>query len=411
MNLLYLSLLGIGDGVNFSGAPVRVFSPLLAAGLAAFAAWLAKLLITARRALAAPLPASMRGQMRFFVMYAAAATLESVAFTESRGRSGTCSPRAAFDHGLSPTKVRLFSDPAPQPAALCAPVGTFGFETECASWRWLVISLLVVACVLGARDARKQPTTRRQPPGGRSRCAQGRASAASPRQRASLRQLGGATARLRPVLVLCHLSAVSSELATNVACVPYKQNEALLDFSGAKRQRFLHCAHPPPAERARIVPVPQGRTCCTTTWAALPVTTARYLILISVTTPSDAHQRCRSSATSALLASIQSALVRHWTTCATRESVRAGPEPTRSPLGPACPSAHLARRAQSSETSSPPRVPPPWGPRPSTCTLRTPRITPIGCAPPSNMSLSRLRPPKRAPCDVALPCSHPSCSP
>lgn len=142
MNLLYLSLLGIGDGVNFSGAPVRVFSPLLAAGLAAFAAWLAKLLITARRALAAPLPASMRGQMRFFVMYAAAATLESVAFTESRGRSGTCSPRAAFDHGLSPTKVRLFSDPAPQPAALCAPVGTFGFETECASWRWLVISLL-----------------------------------------------------------------------------------------------------------------------------------------------------------------------------------------------------------------------------------------------------------------------------
>ena len=31
--------------------------------------------------------------------------------------------------------------------------------------------------------------------------------------------------------------------------------------------------------------------------------------------------------------------------------------------------------------------------------------------PPPNMSLSRLRPPKRAPCDVALPCSHPSCSP
>ena len=88
------------------------------------------------------LPAAMRGQLRFLVMYSAAATLESVAFTESRGRSGTCSPRAAFDHGLSPTKVRLFSDPAPQPAALCAPVGTFGFETECASWRWLVISLL-----------------------------------------------------------------------------------------------------------------------------------------------------------------------------------------------------------------------------------------------------------------------------
>ena len=32
-------------------------------------------------------------------------------------------------------------------------------------------------------------------------------------------------------------------------------------------------------------------------------------------------------------------------------------------------------------------------------------------APPPNMSLSRLRPPKRAPCDVALPCSRPSCSP
>ena len=67
--------------------------------------------------------------------------------------------------------------------------------------------------------------------------------------------------------LLCHLSAVSA-LATNVACLPYKQNEALLDFSGAKRQRFLHCAHPPPAERARIVPVPQARPCCTTTWAA-----------------------------------------------------------------------------------------------------------------------------------------------
>ena len=37
---------------------------------------------------------------------------------------------------------------------------------------------------------------------------------------------------LRSVLLLCHLSAVSA-LATNVACLPYKQNEALLDFSGA----------------------------------------------------------------------------------------------------------------------------------------------------------------------------------
>ena len=103
----------------------------------------------------------MRGQLRFFVMHSAAAALGSVAFTESRGRTGACSPRAAFDHGLSPTKVRLFLDPAPQPAALCAPVGTFGFE--CASWRWLVISLLVVACVLGARDASEAAQWRKEP--------------------------------------------------------------------------------------------------------------------------------------------------------------------------------------------------------------------------------------------------------
>ena len=31
--------------------------------------------------------------------------------------------------------------------------------------------------------------------------------------------------------------------------------------------------------------------------------------------------------------------------------------------------------------------------------------------PPPEHALSRLRPPKRAPCDVALPCSRPSCSP
>ena len=101
-------------------------------------------------------------------------------------------------------------------------------------------------------------------------------------------------------------------LATNVACLPDKQNEALLDFSGAKPQRFLHCAHPPPAERARIVPVPQGRTCCTTTWAALPVTTVRRQVKI-------ARQRCHSSATSA---PIQDAPVRPWTTRATTELVR-----------------------------------------------------------------------------------------
>ena len=49
---------------------------------------------------------------------------------------------------------------------------------------------------------------------------------------------------LRSVLLLCHLSAVNA-LATNVECVPYKQNEALLDFSGAKPQRFLHLCSPP----------------------------------------------------------------------------------------------------------------------------------------------------------------------
>ena len=110
---------------------------------------------------------------------------------------------------------------------------------------WL-ISFLVVACFLGAqalaraRDARK-------PGDGRNRCARGRASAASPRQKTSLRQLGGATARLRPVLVLCHLSAVSAQqrLATNVQCLPIRSDEALLDFSGAKPQRFLHLCSPP----------------------------------------------------------------------------------------------------------------------------------------------------------------------
>ena len=105
-----------------------------------------------------------------------------------------------------------------------------------------------------------------------------------------------------------------SALATNVECVPYKQNEALLDFSGAKRQRFLHCAHPPPAERARIVPVPQGRTFCTTTWAALLVPTVRRSRLKALMTA--ARQTCRGSPHP------QDAPVRPWTTCATGELVR-----------------------------------------------------------------------------------------
>ena len=49
------------------------------------------------------------------------------------------------------------------------------------------------------------------------------------------------------------------------------------------------CAHPP-AERARIVPVPQGRPCCTTTWAALPVTTVRRQVMRVA-----ARQTCRGS--------------------------------------------------------------------------------------------------------------------
>ena len=207
------------------------FDPPSSPHVAAFAAW-SKMPFgrhRAARALAAPLPAAMRGQLRFFVTYAAAAALGSVAFTESRGRSGACSPRAAFDHGLSPTKVRLFLDPAPQPAALCAPVGTFGFETECASWRWLVISLLVVACVLGARDARKQPN------GGRSQCAQGRASAASPRQKTPLPRPGHAIAQLRPVVILCLVSAASAaRLATNVDCLPFRYDEVVLRLAGAR---------------------------------------------------------------------------------------------------------------------------------------------------------------------------------
>ena len=211
------------------------------------------------------LPAAMREQLRFLVMYSAAATLESVAFTESRGRSGTCSPRAA--RGLSPTKVRLFLDPAPQPAALCAPVGTFGFETECTAWRWLVISLLVVACVLGARDACKQPRKEPVRPGGRSRCAQGRASAASRRQKTPSPRLGHAITQLRSMVILCLVSAASAvRLATNVACLPYEAEEVFLDFSGV---RACHSSQKgfPSVDVVWACSVAQARPCCTTTWA------------------------------------------------------------------------------------------------------------------------------------------------
>ena len=35
------------------------------------------------------------------------------------------------------------------------------------------------------------------------------------------------------------------KLATNVVCLPTRSDEALLEFSGAKPQRFLHLCSPP----------------------------------------------------------------------------------------------------------------------------------------------------------------------
>ena len=117
------------------------------------------------------------------------------------------------------------------------------FDLKLALKQCWLISLLAAACFLGAQ-ALARARDARTPGDGRNRCAHGRASAASPRQNASLPRLGGP---LRPVLVLCHLSAVSAQqrLATNVACLPIRSDEALLDFSGAKPQRFLYTAHPP----------------------------------------------------------------------------------------------------------------------------------------------------------------------
>ena len=93
---------------------------------------------------------------------------------------------------------------------------------------------LPVACVLGAGDARKQPN------GGRSRCAQGRASAASPQQKTPLPRPGHAITQLRPVVILCLVSAASAaRLATNVECLPYRSDEVFLDLSGARAAAFL----------------------------------------------------------------------------------------------------------------------------------------------------------------------------
>ena len=46
--------------------------------------------------------------------------------------------------------------------------------------------------------------------------------------------------------LLCHLSAVSAvDKAENVDCLPKRDDEIFVDFSGAKPQRFLYTAHPP----------------------------------------------------------------------------------------------------------------------------------------------------------------------
>ena len=58
-------------------------------------------------------------------------------------------------------------------------------------------------------------------------------------------------------------------LATNFACLPIRSDEALLDFSGAKPQRFLYAAHPPrlsapassPCRRGEPAAQQPGRRC------------------------------------------------------------------------------------------------------------------------------------------------------
>jgi len=130
---------------------------------------------------------------------------------------------------------------------------------------WL-FSILVVACFLGAQALARARDVWKSGDG-RIRCARGRASAASPRQKASLPQLGGATALLRPVLVLCLVSAASAvRLATNVACLPYEAEEVFLDFSGV---RACHSSQKgfPSVDVVWACSVAQARPCCTTTWA------------------------------------------------------------------------------------------------------------------------------------------------
>ena len=49
-----------------------------------------------------------------------------------------------------------------------------------------------------------------------------------------------------PLLFGALAPGAAVRLATNVECLPIRSDEALLDFSGAKPQRFLYTAHPPP---------------------------------------------------------------------------------------------------------------------------------------------------------------------
>ena len=92
---------------------------------------------------------------------------------------------------------------------LASTFSAFGFGGSLLRWLMAVISILVVACVLGAealactRDARKSD-------GGRNQCALGRASAASPRQKTSLPQLRRAATQLRPVAMLCLVSVAGA---------------------------------------------------------------------------------------------------------------------------------------------------------------------------------------------------------
>ena len=151
--------------------------------------------------------------------------------------------------------------------------------------RWLVvlISILVMACVLGA-EALARARDARKPDDGRNRCAQKRASAASPRQKTPLPQLGCATTQLRPrkmargmhsmlrLALLCHLSVAvegADRAATNLVCLTDEPGQVYLSFAGASATAF-----PEEIPQADALSVAQARPCCTTTWAGRVKTTA-----------------------------------------------------------------------------------------------------------------------------------------